>query len=164
MYKGSIHQGLERSILKAFRRTVTRGDWPIELPPHLSMRFLLFDRSGAEVAVGRSMAQLRKGRHQLAINTSKIHLSDQDQKARDSWEGRLCTTWDFEGLPTSLPLLSPQQEMCGSLFPALRPIKDRGGVVIEFVTNQSQAFSQNRESLNFLCQLQVVEPYKALKK
>jgi ATP-dependent helicase HrpA len=164
MYKGSLHQGLERSILKAFRRNVTRGDWPTELPPHLSMRFLLIDQTGKEVAVGRSLAQLREGRHQLAINTVKIHLSDQDQKTRNAWEGRLCTTWDFTGLPTSLPLLSPQQEMCGSLFPALKPVKDRGGVVIEFMTNQGQAFFQNRDGLNFLYQLQVSESYKALKK
>ncbi len=164
MYKGSLHQGLERSILKSFRRSITRGDWPTELPTHLTMRFLLFDRSGREVAVGRSLAQLREGRHQLAINTSKVHLNDQDQKTRNSWEERLFTTWDFAGLPPSLPLLSPQQEMCGSLFPALRPVKDRGGVVVEFMTNQSQAFSQNREGLNFLGQLQVAEQYKALKK
>jgi ATP-dependent helicase HrpA len=164
MYKGSLHQALERSILKSFRQTITRGDWPSELPTHLTMRFLLFDQSGREVAVGRSLAQLREGRHQLAINTSKVHLSDQDQKTRSSWEERLCTTWDFAGLPPSLPLLSPQQEMCGSLFPALRPVKDRGGVVVEFMTNQKQAFSQNREGLNFFCQLQVAEQYKALKK
>jgi ATP-dependent helicase HrpA len=164
MYKGSLHQGLERSILKAFSRTVTRGDWPAELPPHLSMRFLLIDQAGKEVAVGRSLAQLREGRHQLAINTSKIHLSNQDQKIKDAWEGRLCTSWDFAGLPTSLPLLSPQQEMCGSLFPALKPIKDRGGVMIEFLTNRDKAYTQNREGLNFLYQLQVAEPYKALKK
>ncbi|MEK6200848.1 MAG: DUF3418 domain-containing protein, partial [Desulfobulbaceae bacterium] len=67
-------------------------------------------------------------------------------------------------LPLSLPLLSPENEMCGSLFLALRPIRDRGGVVIEFMTNQTQAFLQNREGLNFLCQLQVAEQYKSLKK
>ena len=44
--------------------------------------------------------------------------------------------------------------MCGSLFPAFKVIRDRGGVVIEF----------NREGLNFLYQLQVGEQYKALKK
>jgi len=164
MYKGSLHQALERSILKSFRRTITRGDWPTKLPTHLTMRFLLFNQSGGEVAVGRSLAQLRDSRHQLAINTSNVYLSDQDQKTRNSWEERLCTTWDFFGLPPSLPLLSPQQEICGSLFPALKPVKDRGGVVIEFMTNQSQAFSQNRDGLNFLCQLQVAEQYKALKK
>ena len=164
MYKGSLHQALERSILKSFRRTITRGDWPTELPTHLTMRFLLFDQSGREVAVGRSLSQLRDGRHQLAITTSNAHLSDQDQKTRNSWEERLCMTWDFAGLPPFLPLLSPQQEICGSLFPALRSVKDRGGVVIEFMTNQSQAFSQNRDGLNFLCQLQVAEQYKALKK
>lgn len=164
MYKGSLHQGLERSILKSFRRTVTRGDWPTELPPHLCMRFLLFDQSGREGAVGRSLAQLREGRHRLETGTSTAHLSDQDQQTRTFWEERLCTSWDFAGLPPSLPLLSPQQEMCGSLFPALRPSKDRGGVVIEFMANQRQAFLQNREGINFLCQLQVAEQYKALKK
>ena len=164
MYKGSLYQGLERSILKSFRRTITRADWPTELPPHLSMRFFLFDQSGREVAVGRSLAQLREGRHRLDINPSKAHLSDQDQQTRTFWEERLFTSWDFSGLPLSLPLLSHQQEMCGSLFPALRPNKDRGGVVIEFMTNQSQAALQNREGINFLYQLQVAEQYKALKK
>jgi ATP-dependent helicase HrpA len=164
MYKGSLHQALERSILKTFCRTITRSDWPTDLPPHLTMRFLLYDQSGKEVATGRSLAQLRERRHQLARNTSEIHLSDQDTKTRKSWEERLFTSWDFAGLPPLLPLLNSQQEMCGSLFSALRPVKDRSGVVVEFMTNQNQAFSQNRDGLNFLCQLQVAEQYKALKK
>ena len=60
MYKGSLHQALERSILKSFRRTINRSDWPTELPPHLCMRFLLFDQSGKVVAVGRSLSALRE--------------------------------------------------------------------------------------------------------
>lgn len=164
MYKGSLLQALERSILKSFRRAITRDDWPTELPPHLSMRFLIFDQSVKVVAVGRSLAQLREGRHQPGTNASKAHLSVQDQKSRKSWEEHFCTTWDFAGLPLSLPLLSPENEMCGSLFPALIPIRDRGGVVIEFMTNQTQSYLQNREGLGFLCQLQVAEQYKSLKK
>ncbi|MBW6520792.1 MAG: ATP-dependent RNA helicase HrpA [Desulfoarculaceae bacterium] len=164
MYKGSLLQGLERSILKSFRRTIIRGDWPTELPPHLSMRFLLFDQSGKEVAVGRSLARLREGRHQGGTSASRARLSAQDQKIKESWEERFCTTWDFAGLPPSLPLFSPEKEMCGSLFPALVPVRDRGGVVIEFVTSQAQAALQNREGLGFLYQLQVAEQYKSLKK
>ena len=37
-------------------------------------------------------------------------------------------------------------------------------MVMEFIASQRQAFLQNREGLNFLCQLQVAEQYKALKK
>jgi ATP-dependent helicase HrpA len=164
MYKGSLLQGLERSILKSFRRTITRSDWPTELPPHLTMRFLLFDQSAKVVTVGRSLAALREGRHQTQTNASLARLSDQDQKTRKSWEERFCTTWDFAGLPSSLPLFSPEKEMCGSLFPALVVVRDRGGVVIEFISSQTQAALQNREGLSFLYQLQVAEQYKALKK
>ena len=164
MYKGSLLQALERSILKFFRRTVTRSDWPTELPPHLSLRFLLFDQSTKVVAAGRSLARLREGRHQTGPSVSTAQLSAQDQKSRKSWEERFCTTWDFAGLPPSLALLSPEKEMCGSLFAALIPIRDRGGVAIEFVTNQAQAALQNQEGLNFLYQLQVAEQYKSLKK
>jgi ATP-dependent helicase HrpA len=164
MYKGSLYQGLERSILKSFRRTVTRTDWPTELPPHLSMRFLLVDQSGREVAVGRSLAKLREGRHQRETSGSEAILSPQDQGIKRFWEERVCTTWDFADLPSSLPLLNPQQEICGYLFPSIKPVKDRGGVTIEFMSNQKQAFTQNRDGLNFLVQLQVAESYKVLKK
>ncbi|MFH2122434.1 MAG: ATP-dependent RNA helicase HrpA [Pseudomonadota bacterium] len=164
MYKGSLLQALERSILKSFRRTINRSDWPTELPPHLYMRFLLIDQSANVVAVGRSLSALREGRHQPQTDGAPARLSDNDQKSRKLWEERFCTTWDFAGLPLSLPLLSPQQEMCGSLFPALKPVRDRGGVVIEFMASRKQAALQNREGLNFLYQLQVAEQYKALKK
>ena len=164
MYKGSLLQALERSILKSSRRITSRADWPTELPPHLSMRFLLFDHAGQEVATGRSLAKLREGRHQPTTTTSLARLKSQDRKTRTLWEGKLFSTWNFDGLPASLPLYSPQQEMCGSLFPAFKVIRDRGGVVIEFIPDQHQAAQQNRVGLNFLYQLQVAEQYKALKK
>jgi ATP-dependent helicase HrpA len=164
MYKGSLLQALERSILKSFRRTTSRADWPEELPPHLSMRFLLFDHSGKEVATGRSLTKLREGRHQPTTTTSLARLKSQDKKIQTLWEGKLFSTWNFDGLPASLPLYSPQQEMCGALFPAFKVIRDRGGVVVEFIPDQQQAAQQNREGLNFLYQLQVAEQYKALKK
>ncbi len=164
MYKGSLLQALERSILKAFRRTITRADWPTELPSHLSMRYLLFDQSAQVVAVGRSLAQLREGRHRTGTDVSTAQLNAHDQKTKEAWEEHFCTTWDFTDLPLSLPLFNPGKEMCGSLFPAIQPLRDRGGVVIEFMTNQTEAALQNRDGLNFLCQLQVAEQYKALKK
>jgi len=164
MYKGSLLQALERSILKSFRRTTSRADWPEELPPHLSMRFLLFDHSGKEVATGRSLTKLREGRHQPTTTTSLARLKSQDKKIQTLWEGKLFSTWNFDGLPASLPLYSPQQEMCGALFPAFKVIRDRGGVVVEFIPDQQQAAQQNRDGLNFLYQLQVAEQYKALKK
>jgi ATP-dependent helicase HrpA len=164
MYKGSLHQGLERSILKSFRRSVTRADWPTELPSHLTMRFLIVDQTGREVAVGRSLAKLREGRQQRETGGSDIMLNKQDQRKKKAWEERLCTSWDFVDLPTSLPLLNPRQEICGYLFPSIKPVRDRGGVVIEFMSNQGQAYLQNRDGLNFLAQLQVAEPCKSLKK
>ena len=164
MYKGSLLQALERSILKSFRRSITRADWPGELPPHLTMRFLLFDHSGQKVATGRSLAQLREGRHKPRSIASLARLNTRDETIRKFWEDKFCTTWDFEGLPPSLPLYSPQQEMCGALFPALKTIRDRGGVLIEFIADQNEAAQRNRDGLNFLYQLQVAEQYKALKK
>jgi len=164
MGKGSLLHALERSILKSFRRSVTRAEWPGELPPHLTMRFLVFDHSGRVVATGRSLAKLREGRHTSQSSSSSAGLKPQDQKTRAFWEEKFCTTWDFDGLPSSLPLYSPQQEMCGALFPALQPARDRGGVTIQFIPDQKQAALQNQEGLHFLYQLEVAEQYKALKK
>jgi ATP-dependent helicase HrpA len=167
LYKGSLHQALERSVLKAFRRNIVRADWPAELPAHLSMRFLIFDQTGAEMATGRSLAKLRKEllQHSTATSTGIIaNVSSQNQKIKQLWEEKLCATWDFHDLPSSLPLLSPQGESCGFLFPALKPIKDRGGVMIEFIPHQKEAVTRNGEGLNFLYQLHEAEQYKSLKK
>ncbi len=166
-YKGSLPQALERSILKAFNRNVVRADWPTELPAHLSMRFLVFDQAGVEMATGRSLATLRKELLQgqaVASAGTPFHLSSQHQKIKKIWEEKLCPTWDFEGLPSSLPLLSPQGEPCGLLFPALKPARDRGGVMIEFIPHQKEAVSRNSEGLNFLYQLQEANQYPTLKK
>ncbi len=58
-YQGSLYLALEKGILKMFRLQVSRGDWPMQLPTHLQMRYLLFDASGRTVATGRELQALK---------------------------------------------------------------------------------------------------------
>ena len=161
-YQGSLYHELEKSILKMFRVKVGRADWPRQLPPHLCMRFLLYDRSGRTIAAGREL-------HKLLQNVEKVPARQLKPKAAISqklsrWQGKLFKTWDFAGLERQIPLFTPGQEVAGSLYPALHVERDRGGVTLSFETDKQKAMDLNIRGSLFLYQLHFAEPFKNLKK
>jgi len=161
-YKGSLYHALELGIFKMFRLKVGRSDWPKSLPPHLSMRYLLYDISGRTVATGRVL-------HKLTENISsgppcKITPDKKTSNALARWQNRLFQGWDFDGLERQIPLFTSTEEIAGYLYPALHVEKNRGGVTITFESDRRTATQLNTGGSLFLYQLHFKEQFKSLKK
>ena len=163
--KGSLLHGLERVILKHFRRTVNRSDWPTELPPHLQMRLLFFDHEGKTLIAGRSLSKLRQEFTQKPRKTGlNAPLNPNEVKVKKLWEDRLFKQWDFTDLPHQLTCYTQQSEISGYLFPALDPVRDRGGVTVQFIRDRREARRRSELGIQFLYQLAFSDQYRLLKK
>ncbi|MBU0945921.1 MAG: ATP-dependent RNA helicase HrpA [Proteobacteria bacterium] len=161
-YQGSLFHGLEKGIFKAFRIKVGRADWPRELPPHLCMRFLLYDQNGRTIAAGRELHKLLQDADQSP--TLQMMPNHATSQRLSRWQGKLFKTWDFEGLERRIPLFTADKEVAGSLYPALHEERDRGGVTLSFETDPKKARELNVRGSLFLYQLHFAEPFKNLKK
>lgn len=166
LYKGSLYGALESSIHKMFRIAIQRSDWPTALPTHLKARYLLFDLNGTEVATGREYSRLLKQEiftHQpTTIIASNLESSYKDIVTK--WENFSTRTWDFTDLPENIPLITPQQEIAGFLYPVIVGQQERGGVGVSFERDQQKASSLNSSGVAHLFKLQFSDGYKSLKK
>jgi ATP-dependent RNA helicase HrpA len=161
-YQGSLYHALELGIFKMFRLKVGRSDWPEPLPPHLTMRYLLYDTSGRTVATGRVL-------HKLSQKISsgppcKITPTKKISQSLARWQNRIFQSWDFEGLEKRTPLFTPDKEIAGYLYPALHEEKNRGGVTITFESDLKTVSQLNRMGSLYLYQLHFKDQFKSLKK
>jgi ATP-dependent helicase HrpA len=161
---GSLHAALEAAILKRFRLLIQRSDWPLDLPPHLQPRFLIFADSGKEIAAGRNLKELLAGQRDQHRQRQEPTLDGDGQATIATWQGSEHTAWTFHGLPGAIPALTRQGEVAGFLYPVLFAQTDRGCVTIAFEKNPRLAEQKNRSGLLFLYKLQFADQYKALKK
>jgi len=160
-YQGSLYHALELGIFKMLRLNVGRADWPETLPPHLTMRYLLYDISGRTIATGRILHKLSQN-----ITTSAPAKITPNKKISDSikqWQNRLFQKWDFEGLEPKIALFTTTNELAGYLYPALHVEKNRGGVTITFESDLKTATHLNKTGSLFLYQLHFKDQFKSLK-
>lgn len=161
-YQGSLYHALEGGIFKMFRLKVARSDWPEPLPPHLTMRYLLYDSAGRTVATGRVLHKL--ARKVAAGPARSVTPSKKISQSLARWQNRLFTAWDFDGLERRTPLFTADNEVAGYLYPALHVEKNRGGVTLTFESDLTKARQLNAAGSIFLYQLHFKEEFKNLKK
>jgi ATP-dependent helicase HrpA len=160
--QGPYLPALESSILKLFRFTIRRSDWPSPLPVHLQPRFAIVDASGREIAAGRDPALLAAPLAAGGSHTAPPALAPADRELMDRWQQKTCTVWDFDGLPESLTLQTPGHAIAGHLYPALVPAGN-GAVTVTFEANAAQARQLNDAGILLLYRLQFAEHYRSLK-
>lgn len=161
-YEGSLYHALELGIFKMFRIKITRSDWPEKLPPHLTMRYLLFDPAGRTVATGRVLHKLSQ--KVAAGPKTKVTPSDKICQSLERWQNKIFTKWDFENLERRTPLFTATKEVAGYLYPTLHVEKNRGGVRITFETDLKKTSEQNIAGSLYLYQLHFKDQFKSLKK
>jgi ATP-dependent RNA helicase HrpA len=161
-YQGSLYHALELGIFKMFRLKVGRSDWPEQVPPHLTMRYLLYDMSGRTVATGRVLHHLS---HKITSEPScKITPSKKVSSSLARWQNTLFQSWSFEGLERRTPLFTSDKEIAGYLYPALHIEKNRGGVTITFESDLKTVSRLNQMGSLYLYQLHFKDQFKSLKK
>lgn len=166
IYKGSLYNALESSIHKMFRITIQRSDWTTELPPHLQARFILFDLNGLEVASGRDLVKLVQTTDEKDGTSADIASAVKNayQPMLSKWDNFSTRIWDFADLPENIPLLTPQNDIAGFLYPVLIAQPEKGGVGISFEKDQRKASLENISGVACLFRLQFADGYKSLKK
>jgi len=160
---GSLYSALETAILKRSRLLIRRCDWTDNLPLHLQPRFLLFDDAGNTVCAGRNLRELLAAPGAGKCPFLQSTLRDAEQKRIDRWDNTTHTTWNFKGLPETIPTFTPQGEVAGLLYPVLLADPEHSQVRIAFEKDQRVAKELNRQGTLFLYTLQFKTQYKSLK-
>lgn len=162
--QGSLLAALESSILKLFRFTPQRSDWPQELPSHLSPHFILEDDKGKEIVSGADLKKILLGTPSLPKSgETACTAKEGEQKIIDLWQNKECELWVFDNLPVKLPLYSKQGSIAGFLFTTLVPVPSKGVVKVDFIRDQKESEALNCAGLLFLHQLQFKGQIKSLR-
>jgi ATP-dependent helicase HrpA len=123
------------------------------LPAHLSMNFRVVDEHGRQLAMGRSLAQLRS---ELGERAGEVF----SQLAQPAAEGEKHTGWEFGELEDVMEIRRGPQTLIG--YPAL---VDRGdGVSLEVLDSPEKAREQHRAGLRRLFMLELKEQVRYLEK
>jgi ATP-dependent helicase HrpA len=128
------------------------------LPAHLSMNFKVVDEHGRQLAMGRSLAQLRAelgGQAQKSFQA----VAERDVKVAPELQQEI-TDWDFGELPELLEIRRGGLTMVG--YPALVDQDDR--CALEVFDDLQQAHGKHREGLRRLFRLQLKEQIKFIEK
>jgi ATP-dependent helicase HrpA len=160
--RGAYLPALEAAILKLFRFSVQRSEWPSPLPAHLQPRFAIVDPEGRELAVGRDLTLLLSPPDSEDSRHGPANLSPGDLATVEQWQGRTFTTWDFEGLPRSLTLQMPGHAVAGHLYPAL-VASGSTAVGIRFEAHPERARQMNDTGMLILYRLQFTDHSRSLK-
>jgi ATP-dependent helicase HrpA len=124
------------------------------LPAHLSMNFKVIDEHGRQLAMGRSLPQLRAELGTEARRSFQA-VAERDVKVAPDLQQDI-TDWDFGELPELLEIRRGGQTLVG--FPAL---VDRGeSCALEVFDDLEQAQAKHREGLRRLFRLQLREQAK----
>ncbi len=160
---GSLYTALETSILKRCKLLIRRADWTDTLPLHLQPRFLLFDDAGNAICTGRNLRELMAAKTVIEAPVQQRTLQPAGQKLFDRWDNTTHTTWNFTGLPDTIPTYTPQGELAGFLYPVLLAEPEHSWVRITFEKNQKIAAGLNKKGTLYLYTLQFKTQFKALK-
>lgn len=162
--QGSFFLALENSIFKFFRLGIRRSDWPSEIPPHLKMRFLLFDPSGKSVATGRDFRVLISSLSSPQKSTGKGEANKKHRQLMEKFAGKIFDDCDFDELVERIPLYSTQGDISGYLYPTLEAVPDRGGVKVLFEKNRNRSLKQTAKGVLFLFRRHFSNEFKSLRK
>ena len=153
--EGSLLTALGRFLYERFGVNVPAECWPVEaLQEHLKLRFTVVDGKDRELASGRDPAILEKGF--VDREASKAFA-----KAREIWEKRGLTHWDFGDLPEQIPI--PDGGIhAAPAFPAL--VSEDNGVGLRLFRSAGEALLSHRKGVRALLALRFHDELRHLRK
>ena len=129
-----------------------------QLPAHLTMNFKIVDEDGRQLAMGRSLPQLRAELGPQAQQSFQS-LVEADAQVAQVVSGRI-TDWDFGELPELLEVNRAGHRLIG--HPALVDCEDH--CALEVFDDPEEARARHRAGLRRLFRLQLKEQVKFLDK
>jgi len=164
VYRGNYYRELSSAIYKLFKISVTRNDWPQQLPIHLQMRFCVLDHEGKELRFGRELSLLQSECNTTSSKPAKQTLKATDRQLLSRLEKTIFTSWDFESVPLQIPLSSGSDRHVGYLFGAVKAMPHLQGVTIIYCGSLEEAVSINSRGTRYLLQLCFKDQHKLVKK
>jgi ATP-dependent helicase HrpA len=142
------------AVLTRLRRVEVPADAlaGAELPAHLRMNFRVVDENGAEVAMGRNLAQLKR---ELGAQAEESFAPE------SAWERAGLKAWDDIELPEAVEFRRGRETLTG--YPAL---VDEGaeGVRLTLLETAEKAAAATRSGVSRLVRLELKEQLKALER
>jgi ATP-dependent helicase HrpA len=126
-----------------------------EMPPHLRLNLRILDDGGQELAMGRSLADLR---HELGQTASLAYGGEPQQGSDNERQG--LTQWDFGELPESVRFTRRGQTLTG--YPAL--VDEGESVAMKLLDAPAAAEAESRRGVVRLMRLALSQPFKQLEK
>ncbi len=162
LYSGSLYPALEKALLREFQLIVNRNDWQTDtLPRHLLMRYQLRGENSKILSTSRSFTEILTALPDFMVGGSGQQLR-QDKKKVSLPTRTGLTTWNFKDLPARISV-STGTGADKLYFPALS-VTDQGLVDVNYIDDEQQARSKNRQGMEFLYCLQFPGCRKQIRK
>jgi ATP-dependent helicase HrpA len=161
---GNYYKALSSALFKFFKVKVSRADWPVSLPGHLSMSFAICDENGKEIRTGDNYTDLVQ---RITNPTDLLDTHALDSLSRNllnDLADRRFQSWDFSDIPARIPVYTQTNKIGGYLHAALQPTDDNQAVRIVFIDSVTQARATNRAGTCVLLQNYFRPQFKNLKK
>lgn len=135
-----LFRGLADFVRRRFQVDIPASAWEeTEIPPHLRMRVAVIGPDGRELAASRDLQSLKTKEWPAGASPS----SDRWARARQEWERKGVTEWDFGILPEKIsvgPFVTA--------FPALEPAER--GANISLYPSEGEARESHRKGVRAL--------------
>ncbi len=162
--KGSYLKEMTKAIAKLYNTTIQSGDWPMELPDHLRMRFVVVDQSGRESRSGRDLDSLRRHSSQPSEKRAAGRLHPDDETLVRELADAVFLSWQFASVKPRLHLISETGLTVGTLLPALEPISGGNGVRVIYLPDPDDARRRTATGVHCLLQISFQDQSRQLKR
>lgn len=162
--KGSYLKEMAKAIAKLYNTTIQPGDWPVELPDHLRMRFSIVDQSDRESRSGRNLHSLRNPSGRPSTNRAPGRLQPDDEALVQELANTVFRSWQFASVKPRLHLISETGQNVGTLFPALEPISAGNGVRVIYLPDSDEARRRTAAGVHCLLQISFQDQSRQLKR
>ncbi len=164
--KGSLYTTMEHSIFKQKKISISPGEWTTDLPNHLRMRFKLIDVEGKVVTEGRNLATLLANIERPGKTPTLTHASPENKALMEEYQKKVYTSWNFQHLPESIPIITPSGDISGYFYPII-DIDEKAAtphLTITFLTDKNKSVTRNLTCLHIYLQKKYAMQFKPLKK
>ena len=163
---GNYFRELSAVISLLFNISVQKNDWPQShtVPSHLQMRFCLIDEEGKQCDAGRDLLLLQAKWKTSEVRSKRSELRPADKAFLKTIEGAIHTCWNFDSVPSRIPLYSETKGLSGYLYGYLEPLPESQGVTLRYTNVLDEAIAIGIAGSHFLLQLAFKDQHKVLKK
>jgi len=153
----SLFASLGKAVYEIYGITIPATAWPKnDIPDHLRTRIGVVGEDGREIKAGRNLGQLRQELSGKTLKAGPVF-----EKARKKWERHGIISWDFDNIPTSIPLRKNKKEKSYA-FPGLAI--ENGKTAILLFDSMKEAGASHKKGVELLFSLHLAKESKHLKK